>query len=125
AAAAILRAEALLAQTRSATRLQINANATSTTLNKGIEFQDTTVTPQTSVTGTLDIRFPLYAPAAWARRLEASDTRDIANLSAAESRRQTALATADAYLTVIARRRIVDANMRARDAAKAHLDLAV
>ena len=39
-------------------------------------------------------------------------------------RRQTALATADAYLTIIARRRVVEANVRARDSAKAHFDLA-
>jgi outer membrane protein TolC len=125
AAADILRAEALLAQARSATRLQVNANATSTTLNRGIQFQDTTVTPQTSITGTLDIRYPLYAPAAWARRLEASDRREVADVGAAEARRQTALATADAYLTIITRRRVVEANQHARDAAKAHVDLAV
>lgn len=124
AAAGILRAEALLAQTRSAARLQVGANATSTTLNRGIEFQDTTVTPRTSVTGTIDMRYPLYAPAAWARRLEASDTRAVAEINAAEARRQTALATADAYLTIIARRRFVQANVNARDAAKAHVDLA-
>ena len=113
-----------MAQARSATRLQINANVTSTTLNRGIEFQDTTVTPQTSVAGTLDIRYPLYAPAAWARRLEASDRREVADVGGAEARRQIALATADAYLTIITRRRVVEANLHARDAAKAHVDLA-
>jgi outer membrane protein TolC len=41
-----------------------------------------------------------------------------------ESRRQTALATADAYLTIIARRRVVEATERARDVAKAHYELA-
>ena len=124
AAAGILRADALLAQARSATRLQVSANATSTTLNRGIEFQDTTVTPQTSVAGTVDFRYPLYAPAAWARRVEAGDNRDVAAASAEEAKRQTALAAADAYLAIIARRRVVEANVRARDAAKAHVDLA-
>ena len=124
AAAGILRAEALLAQAQSAARLQVNANATSTTLNRGIEFQGTTVTPQTSVTGIVDVRYPLYAPVVWARRVEAADSRDVAAASAEEARRQTALATADAYLTIIARRRVVDANVRARDVAKAHVDLA-
>jgi outer membrane protein TolC len=124
AAAGILRADALLAQARSASRLQINANATSTTLNRGIKFQDVTVTPQTSVNGSLDVRFPLYAPVVWARRIEAADNREIAAASAEEAKRQTALATADAYLTIIARRRGVDAVVRARDAAKAHVDLA-
>lgn len=124
AAAGILRAQALLAQAQSATRLQINGNVTSTTLNRGVKFEDTTVTPQTSVTGLLDVRMPLYAPALWARRAEAQEATDVAALSAAESRRQIALATADAYLTIIARRRVVDANVRSRDTAKAHFDLA-
>jgi outer membrane protein TolC len=124
AAAGILRAEALLTEARAATRLQVNANATSTTLNRGIEFDGNTVTPRSSLAGTLDLRFPLYAPAAWARRTEAADATEVAGLSAAETRRQTALATADAYLAIIARRRVVEANVRARDAAKAHLDLA-
>ena len=39
-------------------------------------------------------------------------------------RRQTTLATADTYLTVIARRRVVDANTRARVVASAHFDFA-
>jgi outer membrane protein TolC len=47
-----------------------------------------------------------------------------AALDAAETRRQTALAAADAFLTIIARRRVVEANVRARDVAKAHYDLA-
>jgi outer membrane protein TolC len=124
AAAGILRADALLAQARSGARPQINANATSTTINRGVEFEGVTVTPRTSVTAGLDLRMPVYAPAAWARRVEAQDNVGVATLSAAETRRQTALATADAYLAIIARRRIVEANVRAADTAKAHADLA-
>jgi outer membrane protein TolC len=66
----------------------------------------------------------LYAPVLWARRVEAADNRDVAVISAAETRRQTAVATADAYLAIIARRRVIDANVRSRDVASAHLDLA-
>ena len=39
-------------------------------------------------------------------------------------RRQTALAAADAYLTILARRRLVEGNIRARDTAREHFDLA-
>lgn len=124
AAAGILRAEALLTEAQSNTRLQVNGTVTTTTLNKGVSFQDTTVTPRNQVTGALDVRMPLYAPARWARRAEAQDFKNIADLTAADVRRQTALATADAYLTVIARRRVIDANERARDTARAHFDLA-
>lgn len=124
AATAILRAAALVDQVRSGTGLQINGNVTSTTLNRGVEFEGTTVTPRSSVAGTLDVRYPLYSPALWARRVEAQDAVGVAELSATEVKRQTSLATADAYLAIIARRRVVEANVRARDAARAHTDLA-
>jgi outer membrane protein TolC len=124
AAANILRADALLAEARAGTRLQINGNLATTTLNRGVEFQDTTVVPRNSVTGSLDVRMPLFAPVRWARRTQAEDARQVAELSVSTAHRQTALATADAYLAIIARRRAVEANDRARDVAKAHFDLA-
>src|SRR4051812_20158214 len=115
AAAGILRAEGLLLDARSATRLQVNGTVTTTTLNTGVEFDGATVTPRNQITGGLDVRMPLYAPARWARTRQAEDTRLVAQANADEIRRQTSLATADAYLTIIARRRVVDANQRARD----------
>ncbi len=124
AAAAILRAEALLADARAASRLQVSGAITTTTLNRGVQFDGATVTPQNQVTASLDVRMPLYAPARWARAAQAGDTRLVAEASAEDVRRQTAMATADAYLTVIARRRVVEANVRARDVAKAHFDYA-
>jgi outer membrane protein TolC len=124
AAAGILRADALLAQVRSSNLLQIGASAATTTLNTGVEFEGTTVTPRNSVTAGLDIRMPLYAPVGWARRAQAEQGRNVAELGAAEVRRQTALATADAYLSIVARRRVVEANVRARDLARAYFELA-
>jgi outer membrane protein TolC len=124
AAAGILRAEGLLLDARSASRLQVNGNVTTTTLNTSVEFQGTTVTPRNQLTASLDVRMPLYAPARWARTAQAGDQKLVAQVNAEEIRRQTSLATADAYLTIIARRRNVDANMRARDLAKAHFDYA-
>jgi outer membrane protein TolC len=124
AAASILRAEGLLTETRSASRLQVNGNVTTTTLNTAVEFDGTTVSPQNQVTAGIDVRMPLYAPARWARTAQAADTKRVAQANADEVRRQTALATADAYFTVIARRRDVDVNIRARDLAKAHFDYA-
>ncbi len=124
AAAGILRADAILAQVRSGNRLQIGASATTTTLNTGVEFEGTTVTPRSSVAASLDVRMPIYAPVGWARRAQAEQGRNVAELGAAEVRRQTALATADAYLTIVARRRVVEANVRARDLARAYYELA-
>jgi len=124
AAAAVLRADALLAQARSATLPQVNGNVTTTTLNTGVQFDDITVTPRNSVSALLDARVGVYAPARWAARAQALDARGVAELSADETRRQTALAAADAYLAIIARRQVVEANRRARDTAQAHFDLA-
>lgn len=132
AAAGILRAEGLLAQARAATLPFVNANVTMTTLNTGVTTsfssggttQSITVVPQTQTTFSATADAPIVAAAAWARRTQAADTRDVARLSAAETRRQIALATADAYLTVIASKRVVEANTRARDTARAHFELA-
>jgi outer membrane protein TolC len=124
AAAGILRADGLLRQARAATRLQVVGTITTTTLNTGVEFQGTTVTPRNSLTATVTADMPIVAAAAWARRAQAEDARNVAELTVADTRRQVALATADAYLTILAARRVVEANTRARDTAKAHFDLA-
>ena len=124
AAAGILRAEGLLTEARSASRLQVNGSVVTTTLNRGVEFSGETVTPRNQLTANIDVRLPLYAPARWARTAQAGDTKSIAEASAEDVRRQTALATADAYLTVIARRRAVEANVVAQETAKAHFDVA-
>jgi outer membrane protein TolC len=124
AAAGILRAEGLVRQARSATLLQLTGNVTTTTLNRGVEFQGATVTPQNQVTASLTADMPVVNAAAWARRAQALDQQHVAELNLADVRRQVATSTADAYLAVFAARRVLDANTRARDTAKAHFDLA-
>jgi outer membrane protein TolC len=124
AAAGILRAEGLLRQARAAPRLQVVGNVSTTTFNTGVAFQGTTVTPQNQLIASITADMPIVAAAAWARRAQAEDTRHVAELTVADTRRQVALATADAYLTIVAARRGVETNVRARDVAKAHFDLA-
>jgi outer membrane protein TolC len=124
AAAGILRAEGLLRQARAATLLQVTGNVTTTTLNRGVEFQGATVTPRNQLTASLTADMPVVNAAAWARRAQAGDQQRVAELNLADVRRQIAAATADAYLAVFAARRVLDANTRARDTAKAHFDLA-
>ena len=124
AAAGILRAEALLTEARSAARLQVNGSAVTTTLNRGVEFDGATVTPRNQVNASLDVRYPLFAPATWARRTQAEDNKQVSELNVAEVKRQTAFATADAYLMIIARRRAVVTGETARDVAGAHFELA-
>src|SRR5437867_459896 len=124
AAAGILRAEGLLQQARAATGLQINGNVTTTTLNTGVKFSGATVTPRNQVAASINADLPIVAAAARARRTQAMDNEQVAELSAADTRRQIAFSTADAYLSVIAQRRVVEANTRALDVANAHCDLA-
>jgi outer membrane protein TolC len=124
AASGILRADALLGQARAATLLQVTGNVTWTILNHGVEFSGVTVTPRSQVAAAINADMPILAAAAWARRAQAQDAKDISELSLADTKRQVALATADAYLAIIAERRVVESNERARDVAKAHFDLA-
>jgi outer membrane protein TolC len=132
AAAGILRAEGLLKQARAATLPLATGSVVTTTLNKGVETtfssggtsQSITIVPRTQVTFALTADMPVVAAAAWARRAQAVDNAQVADLNAAEVRRQVALSTADAYLTIIASRRVVGANTRARDTAQAHFALA-
>jgi outer membrane protein TolC len=124
AAAGILRADALLTEARSATRLQVSGSVTTTTLNTGVTYAGTTITPQNSLTAALGVQMPLYAPVLWARHAESLDAKQVAELNAADVRQQIAQATADAFLTIIAARRTVEANELARETAKAHVDLA-
>jgi outer membrane protein TolC len=124
AASGILRAEGLIRQARAGTQLQLSGNVTTTTLNRGVEFQGSTVTPRNQVTASLNADMPIVAAAAWARRAQADDVKAVSELTVAETKRQVAFATADAYLTIITQRRVVEANLLARDTAKAHFDLA-
>ena len=124
AASGILRAEGLIRQARAGTQLQLSGNVTTTTLNRGVEFQGSTVTPRNQATASLNADMPIVAAAAWARRTQADDVKTVSELTVAETKRQIAFATADAYLTIITQRRVVEANLLARDVAKAHFDLA-
>jgi outer membrane protein TolC len=124
AAAGILRAEGLIRQARAATLVQLAGAIATTTLNQTIDFAGQTVTPRNAVTASISADMPIVAAAAWARRAQARDERAVAELSVAETRRQVAFAAADAYLTILAQRRLVESVVRSRDVAKAHFDLA-
>src|SRR5258708_6165147 len=102
AATSILRAEGLIRQARAATRLQITGNVTTTTLNTGVEFEGAVVTPQNQVTASLTADMPIIAAAAWARRAQAQDVKNVSELTVADTRRQIAFAAAGAYLSIIA-----------------------
>ena len=124
AASEILRAQALLQQARAATLPSVSGTVTNSTLNTGVSFNGITAQPQNQTTLSVGLSALLYAPVAWAEKTQAADNERVAELSDAEVKRQIAVATAQTYLAVIARRRVYEADVRARDTAKAHYELA-
>ena len=124
AAANILRAEALIRQARAATLPAISAEASTVTLDDQREADGAVVTSRNTVSASVPVAMPLFAPAQWARRTQAEDARRVAESSADDVRRQVALATARAYLVVIGTRRLVDAQQRARDTSLAFFEYA-
>jgi len=124
AAANILRAEAILQQARAAIRPAISAEGSNVTLDGSRKVDGDVVTPQNTFSASIPISMPLYAPAQWARRAQADDQRRVAQASADDIRRQVAVAAAQSYLSVIAARRVVEAQQRSRDTAKAFFDYA-
>ena len=107
AATNILRAEAILQQTRAVTMPRLTGNVNNTTLDSGRAFGDQTVQPQNQTLLGLNASMPVLAAAQWAAKTQAMDQIEIARLSVADTRRQVALAAASAYLAVIAQKRQV------------------
>jgi len=122
AATNIVRAEQVLQQIRSSTLPSISATATSSTLDGTRGFEGTTTQPQHQLTVGGNVSMPILAPALWASVTQQRDQIEIANLSVNEVRQQIGIATAQAYLQVIAFKRQVEVNQRALDSANAHLD---
>ncbi len=76
------------------------------------------------LTGNVLLTVPVLAPLAWANWDRAGENLDIAKASEKDIRRTVAIATARAYLTVIAQRRLLAAAELARVNAKGHFDYA-
>jgi outer membrane protein TolC len=124
AATSIARAEAILQQNRALVRPQVLAQVNSSTLDTDIAFDENVVVPQTQVTFTAAISQYVLAPARWAATVQARDQVEVATRSQTEVRQQVGVATAQAYLRIIAARRQVLVEEQALDTARAHLDYA-
>jgi outer membrane protein TolC len=124
AAADILRAQALLRQVTSTLLPNVSGDATTTTLNEARGFAGGVTTPRNQLVASLTVSELLFAPVQWALRAQTMENVRVAESAAADVRRQVGLAAAQAYLAVIARRRVLDAEVRARDVARAHYELA-
>ncbi|MEO7134194.1 MAG: multidrug efflux RND transporter permease subunit [Vicinamibacterales bacterium] len=122
AATNILRSEALLDQARAAVKPRLSGNVTNTTLDSGRSFGDQTVQPQNQSILGLSASMPVLAATQWAARTQVMDQVEIARLSVTDTRRQIAVATASAYLAIIAQKRQVDVTLTAIETARGQLD---
>jgi outer membrane protein TolC len=124
ASAGILRAEALLLQVRARARASLDASLGVDVIDPVPNFDGTNINPRGQASSSAALRVPLVTPVAWAQRLQAADQVQVAQSALADVRRQLAVATADAYLAIIAGRRGLELNERARDTARAHYEYA-
>lgn len=124
AAADILRAEAVLLQARARSLPGVDFELTTNVIDPVTRFSGSAINPRTQTVTTPTIGVPLITPVRWAERLQAADQVLVSQRVADDVRRQIAVATGQAYLTIIAQRRVLELNERARDNARAHFDYA-
>jgi outer membrane protein TolC len=120
----ILRAEGLLRQARATALPNVNATVSNAVVDTERAFGGATIQPRSQTTFSADLSMPVLAASRWAAAAQARDQVSVAELSTADVRQQIALATAQAYLSVIAQRRQLEVNARARETALAHLEYA-
>lgn len=113
AAQAILNAEALLQQANTVFRPTLNGTVQTTILDSGRGFDNQIVQPQTQTAFGAAASYPVLAASRWAARTQAQDRVGISRINAEEVRRQVAIATAEAYLEIIAQRRQIEVALRA------------
>jgi outer membrane protein len=124
AAQEIRRSQALVEQARATWYPTLTGNAAYTRLDADRELQGRVIQAADSVNANLQLVVPLLAPRAWGLGARVKENLEVAKLTAEDTKKQVALATGRAYLTVVAQRRVVDTAARARDTAKAHEDFA-
>jgi outer membrane protein TolC len=120
AAADILRAEALFQQVRARLLPSIDATFDTSVIDPVVRFSGASVNPRTQTVSGATIAIPLLTSVRWAERAQAADQVLVSRASAAEARRQIAMATAEAYLAVIGLRRVLETSEVSRENAAAH-----
>ena len=124
AATNITRAELLLQQARAVYQPIVSVSVFNSTLDSSRGFAGGTIQPRNQTTVAGNVVFPVLASARWALIEQARDQIAVANAGLVEVRQQISVATADAYLAVIAARRQVEVTERSLDTARQHLDYA-
>ncbi|MDB4945994.1 MAG: outer rane efflux protein [Labilithrix sp.] len=117
------RAQAIVQQVRSTWLPTLSANGTYTRLDADRRIGGAqTVQGVDSLNANLLLSVPIINGRQWAATSRAKENREIAKSNLVDTRRQVALQTGRAYLTIIGQRRLLESSQRARDTAKAHED---
>jgi outer membrane protein TolC len=124
AAAGVLRAQSVERQVRSRAWPTVDATVSTNVIAPVTEFGGESIVPRTQTLSTAGLTVPLFAPVRWAERVQAGDQVTVSARAEADARRAIALAAGQAYLSVIAARRVVELNERARDNARSHFEYA-
>ena len=124
ASAGILRAESFLQQTRALSLPSVNANLITNVIGPVPAFAGQNIVPRSQLNTSLSLGVPLLTPVRWAQRTQAADQVVVSQRTADDIRREIAVATAQAYLAIIAQKRVLELNERARDNARAHFEYA-
>lgn len=118
------RALAQLEQARAPSLPSLGVNGNLTVLDEERRRGELLVAPQVQTTANAQLAVPLLNTPRWAQWYRSSQALDAARATAADVKRQVAVAAARAWLSVLAQRRVVVAATTARDTARAHLSFA-
>ena len=118
----VRRAEAIARETRAGWLPTLTGNATYTRLDHDRLLSGRIISPANQFAANLTLAVPLVAPQGWAASSRASDQIDLMRSSRADVQRQTALATARAYLLVVSQKRVLEVSENARVTAEAHFE---
>lgn len=120
------RSIALAKQVRAAWFPTLNANATYTNLDDDRRLANGSIAlPQDSLAANLQLTVPVLAPRQWIASQRAKENVANTRASAVEARREVAIQTARAYLTVIAEHRVLTAAQEALQSSREFEDYAV
>ncbi len=120
----IRRAQALVEEARAQSLPTLYGVGTYLRLDRDRTFDGTVTQPKSQLNLSATLTVPLVNPRTWALWSHAGDNVDVSKANALDTRRTVGIATGHAYLEVFAQKRVLEANVRARDTAKAHFDFA-
>ncbi len=122
---AITRAEVFVTEARAGLMPQAALRVTNLTIDAERGFSGGVTQPQNQFIVTPSVAVPIVS--LWQRSVveQSRDQVEVANRSVADTRQRVAVATAEAYLGVIAARRQLEIDLGALETARAHLDYAV